>query len=476
MRAHDFAELAANAVAIHGTGEHLAGNDVVRCGRGGSGWRDDDLDWRRRRGGRRGTPRRRRPARSGGTPGCVDAGAGGRRNQRRDDQAERLLRPLARRAESTLRPPTVAMRARKPCFRARRSVDGWNVRFMAGPSLLEFDRWKSLTLERVRALPVKAAAACRPHPWGGASGHFRACPQPARHPPRTPTRCPRAVDNWRARDYNPQPARLHSGRPTRPRCARIQCTFHPPSRTRPTPLAPCPLLPNPMRGPPAWRRSSASSRPSSSCTWIQPLSCRNEGDGLKLVAPNRFVLQWVKERFGARIVALATQASGAPVAVDYAVADAVSRPAPPTRAAARACRAPVPTAVPPLWIPRRDPARAGDLPMRRGPAAQGRSDQPQLRRSRSPPSCPGKANQLARAAGLQVADHPTSYNPLFVYGGVGLGKTHLIQAIGNHILAATRRPRSATSTPRPTCRTSCAPTSTRRSTSSSATTGRSTCC
>jgi len=46
----------------------------------------------------------------------------------------------------------------------------------------------------------------------------------------------------------------------------------------------------------------------------------------------------------------------------------------------------------------------------------------------------GKANQLARAAGLQVADHPTAYNPLFVYGGVGLGKTHLIQAIGNHIL------------------------------------------
>src|SRR5207248_8064779 len=53
----------------------------------------------------------------------------------------------------------------------------------------------------------------------------------------------------------------------------------------------------------------------------------------------------------------------------------------------------------------------------------------------------GKANQLARAAAIQVAENPgTSYNPLFVYGGVGLGKTHLVQAIGNQV--ADRRPQA----------------------------------
>jgi chromosomal replication initiator protein len=56
-------------------------------------------------------------------------------------------------------------------------------------------------------------------------------------------------------------------------------------------------------------------------TWIQPLACRHEGAGLTLTAPNRFVLQWVRDRFGPRIAALATEASGAPVNVEYAVAD-----------------------------------------------------------------------------------------------------------------------------------------------------------
>ena len=71
-------------------------------------------------------------------------------------------------------------------------------------------------------------------------------------------------------------------------------------------------------------------------TWIQPLACRHEGSGLTLTAPNRFVLQWVRDRFGPRIVALATQASGEPVNVDYAVADATKAAAAGVAAAASA--------------------------------------------------------------------------------------------------------------------------------------------
>ena len=132
----------------------------------------------------------------------------------------------------------------------------------------------------------------------------------------------------------------------------------------------------------------------------------NAGDGLVLIAPNRFVLQWVKERFVARIEELATAALGQAPRMALVVAEELVRPltAPPAAAPA--------------------PAQSGR-----------RSAQASLNPGFSFATfVAGKANQLARAAGLQVAEHPTSYNPLFVYGGVGLGKTHLIQAIGNHIL------------------------------------------
>jgi chromosomal replication initiator protein len=177
--------------------------------------------------------------------------------------------------------------------------------------------------------------------------------------------------------------------------------------------------------------------PQQFATWIRPLACADDGGTLKLVAPNRFVLQWVRDRFGDRIAVLAKEATGAPVSVEYTVAEAA--PVAPLAAAEPVAAAPSPAAnrppVPVDSLARLPLVRpgGGTLPT----AAGGRKpDGTSLNPTFTFASfVSGKANQLARAAGLQVADHPTSYNPLFVYGGVGLGKTHLIQAIGNHILA-----------------------------------------
>lgn len=66
----------------------------------------------------------------------------------------------------------------------------------------------------------------------------------------------------------------------------------------------------------------------------------------------------------------------------------------------------------------------------------------------------GKSNQLARAASMQVAENPGgAYNPLFLYGGVGLGKTHLMHAIGNEIVRRNPGPRSRTCVPNVSSRT-----------------------
>ena len=151
-------------------------------------------------------------------------------------------------------------------------------------------------------------------------------------------------------------------------------------------------------------------------TWIRPLAPENgaPNDTLILAAPNRFVLELVRERFASRIERLAAEASGKELGVRLVLARGAEAPA----------RSPsAPSAV-------RPPAE---------PVVQERS---RLNRGFSFDSfVTGKANQLARAAAIQVAENPgISYNPLFVYGGVGLGKTHLVQAIGNQV--ADRRPQA----------------------------------
>ena len=150
-------------------------------------------------------------------------------------------------------------------------------------------------------------------------------------------------------------------------------------------------------------------------TWIRPLKLDPQvapGGELRLLAPNRFVLQWVKERFLSRIEAMGAEFFSSPLRVSLAL-DAV----------APLVKTPATGAVPALRA-QRPPERSA-----------------QVERSSLIPEfsfdnfVAGKANQLARAAALQVAEHPgTSYNPLFVYGGVGLGKTHLIHAVGNLVL------------------------------------------
>src|ERR1043165_7875267 len=141
-------------------------------------------------------------------------------------------------------------------------------------------------------------------------------------------------------------------------------------------------------------------------TWIRPLAPETEigSDTLVLTAPNRFVLELVRERFAARIERLAAEASGRELGVRLVLA----------RGAEPAARSATPT-----------PRAAAEAPTL--------AERSRLNRAFTFDSfVTGKANQLARAAAIQVAENPgISYNPLFVYGGVGLGKTHLVQAIGN---------------------------------------------
>ena len=187
-----------------------------------------------------------------------------------------------------------------------------------------------------------------------------------------------------------------------------------------------------MTTPPAfWQRCleafSAELTPQQFGTWIRPLVLEDTGSGFRLLAPNRFVLQWVKERFAGRIAELAELTEGRPVDITLGVAPAGARPP----AAAAATEAPaVRAAFAPVAVPgpRERAGGQGPFPARRHESSSLNPDMSFAN------FVSGKANQLARAAAMQVAGAPTSYNPLFVYGGVGLGKTHLIQAIGNDIL------------------------------------------
>jgi chromosomal replication initiator protein len=170
-------------------------------------------------------------------------------------------------------------------------------------------------------------------------------------------------------------------------------------------------------------------------TWIRPLAVEGCGAGYRVLAPNRFVLQWVKERFAGRICELALDANGHRVPITLAAAETGAAPPDTARTEADVGRTVTDADVRGMVT---DTPLLPEVPstMVAPPMAMRRhGDQTSLNPTFTFATfVSGKANQLARAAGMQVAVHPTSYNPLFIYGGVGLGKTHLVQAIGNHIL------------------------------------------
>ena len=143
-------------------------------------------------------------------------------------------------------------------------------------------------------------------------------------------------------------------------------------------------------------------------TWIIPLEFKINGKKAQIVAPNQFVLQWVKEKFALKIEKLLSE-NLKDISLKYIV----------------------------------DKKNKKDVKSSSHVASKIKDKEIKKTNNKTTGLntsfnfsnfVTGKANQLASAAAKQIAENPgEAYNPLFIYGGVGLGKTHLIHAIGNHL-------------------------------------------
>lgn len=207
-------------------------------------------------------------------------------------------------------------------------------------------------------------------------------------------------------------------------------------------------------------------------TWIRPLQVEAEGDELRVYAPNRFVLDWVNEKYLGRVLELldehgngmapalslliGSKRSSAPRAAPNAPLAAAQVSQAQTNTVPASAPAPAPSAAPAKRSTQKteevseEPSRDSFDPMAGAASQQApvRAEQRTVqvegalkhtsylnRTFTFENFVEGKSNQLARAAAWQVADNPKhGYNPLFLYGGVGLGKTHLMHAVGNHLL------------------------------------------
>lgn len=154
-------------------------------------------------------------------------------------------------------------------------------------------------------------------------------------------------------------------------------------------------------------------------TWIKPLSAQVSDDLSKVTifVANRFKLDWIRAQYSARLSSLMERLTGQPVAIELALAAREAAP-----------RAPMATAA--VNVPGQP----------RAPGQEHSANEPLKNRLNAGLTfdtlVEGSANRMARAAAMHVAGMPGHlYNPLFIYGGVGLGKTHLMHAVGNQLIS-----------------------------------------
>ena len=144
-------------------------------------------------------------------------------------------------------------------------------------------------------------------------------------------------------------------------------------------------------------------------TWIKPLRAERHGEQLLLLAPNHHVLRWVRSNLLNKIESRVERVAGNRMSVNLVLDE---------KPAEAHMVVPEPVVV--------------RLPVAERPSREEHRLNPGFTFTNF---VNGKANQIARAAAIQVAENPgTAYNPLFIYGGTGLGKTHLLQAIGTEVL------------------------------------------
>ncbi len=174
-------------------------------------------------------------------------------------------------------------------------------------------------------------------------------------------------------------------------------------------------------------------------TWIRPLAAQvsQTTDSVTLLLPSRFKLDCIRTQYAARIAAALQAVAGRPVALELVLA---SRPSARTSPGKPSSARPTPTDAAAHAVEL--DAAAAAMEAAPGPAAGAavaKRAEPLHRLNGGltfSTLVEGTANRMARAAAMHVAHHPGQlYNPLFIYGGVGLGKTHLMHAIGNQLLA-----------------------------------------